>query len=241
MAELDALQAHESRVAAMLADRTCVGELLLVGMALARSVDLGDPPFVKGLTLKAFADKIYGRYQYDAPFLVVPGRHRSDRSFGLRRIEDVVHADRRRYEPTDEYGQVLCGRPMIRRTGLCAKYASHKERLTDPLTGLRQYVGACTSVACRAWLDAVTGRNQQELAAHPAPVPAANTGGVLERHLPEINWHELWRGLDPRWSPPPEAGAQQAPKLRILVTDEVEPDEAPRQRPVLTALKGGWR
>ena len=116
-----------------------------------------------------------------------------------------------------------------------------QQRLTDPVTGHRRAVGACSRPACRAWFADLLARNAAELKAHPPPVPAANTGGVLERHLPEINWWKVWRHVDKNWSPPPEGEKFERPKLTLLLGDPDEAADEQPARPALVVHEGGWR
>ncbi len=245
---MNALRGHDSRVRAMLADPDCCGELLLAGIALARAVDLGDPaPLGPTFSLRAVAKALYGPVRIFADLALPAGpgwqeRRRSGAGGSYDRLLDVLRADIRRYVPTGtSFHQVACGRPRVRTKGLCGRSASpnHTRRLTDPLTGERHWVGACSQAACKTWLAAVIARNKEELVDHPPPVPPANTGGVLERHLPEIDWWPLWRCLDERWTPPPEADPFHQPKLQLVLGDDL-PDLRPAARPALTVLRGGW-
>ena len=244
------LHVHNQRVARMLADPECVGELLLVGIGMARCVDLSDPPWGDDgyMPIPVISDAIYGRREL--PGRIVGSIHRTEQ--GDRRpryrIRSVFYADRRRYCPDVDgdrhWANVTCGRPMVRRDGLCGRSASsNARRLTDPVTGQRRWVGSCSQPACKQWLVDLLDRNRAELAAHPAPVPAANTGGVLERHLPEIDWWAVWRAVDKEWTPPPEGRRFERPTLRLLVTDDdlPEPEPALRERPTLVVHEGGWR
>jgi hypothetical protein len=169
-----ALRAHEQRIAGMLADPECVGELLLVGMAMARAVDLNDPPFGEGLTLRTFGEMVYGRWRFHSAGLVLPSGMRVAGGNGAARVRDVVRADRRRYQPTDHHWAITCARPMVRRDGLCAKPATHYRRLTDPATGLRPYVGVCGNRLCRTWW----GRPRR--AEHPRTGRASAAGAGRE-------------------------------------------------------------
>lgn len=242
-----ALRAHERRVTRMLHDPECVGELLLVGLALARSVDLGDPGFSDNgnIPLGVVSERVYGRKRLPSVMLL-PGWPRSDTN-PRRRITAVFREDRRRYDPDADgdrsYHQVTCGRPMIRRDGLCDRNASERKRLTDPATGHRQWVGACSQTLCKQWFADLVERNRQELEAHPPPTPPANTGGVLDRHLPEIDWWKVWQAVDPKWTPPPEGRMFEKPTLTLLVADEDELEAPPVEpaRPSLTVIEGGWR
>ncbi|MFI7073598.1 hypothetical protein [Micromonospora sediminicola] len=244
------LHAHNQRVTRMLADPECVGELLLVGIGMARCVDLGDPPWSEtgSMQMKLIADAVYGNRRLQGGILGSVHLHDRGDSRPRRRIRDVFFADRRRYCPDVDgdrsWANVTCGRPMVRREGLCGRSASsNARRLTDPATGQRRWIGHCSQPACKQWFTDLLDRNRAELAAHPAPVPPANTGGVLERHLPEIDWWAVWRHVDPQWSPPPEGRRFERPTLRLLVTDDdlPEPVSVSRGRPALVVHEGGWR
>src|ERR1051325_778618 len=233
----------------MLADPDCVGEILLVGMGMARSLDLGDPPWTAehAMPMRALAEALYGKRWLPTRLVGAGQLHETADSNPYRRIWSVFHADRRRYSATPDRELPLwgrtCGRPMIRREGVCGRTAAHDQqrRLTDPLTGQQRTVGACSQKACRAWLADLIERNRAELAAHPAPEPAANTGGVLERHLPEIDWWPIWAHVDKSWKPPPEGQRFERPKLRLLLGDAPPAVTVQVERPALVVHEGGWR
>jgi hypothetical protein len=84
-------------------------------------------------------------------------------------------------------------------------------------------------------------RNAAELKANPAPVPPANTGGVLERHLPEIDWWKVWTHVDKSWSPPPEGERFHKPKLTLVMGEPEENVVVEMRRPALVVHEGGWR
>lgn len=244
------LRAYNRRLAGMLADPECVGEVLLVGMAMGRSLDLDDPGWGDdgSMPMKVIAERVYGRRQL--PPQILGTVHLSERGeiWPRQRIRSVFYADRRRYSPDVDgdrsFHMVTCGRPMLRRDGLCDRPAAwdQRRRLTDPATGQRRRVGACSQAKCRQWYADLLERNAAELKAHPAPQPPANTGGVLERHLPEIDWWAVWRHVDPGWTPPPEGQTFHRPKLTLLIADDH--DDVPvtaAARPALVVHEGGWR
>jgi hypothetical protein len=243
------LRSHERRIAGMLRDPECVGELLLVGIGMARSIDLGDPhwPAGESMPLKPIAYAVYGRYMLGRGMLL-PDRFAQGDSHPRKRILDVFFHDRRRYSATVDGDRnagwsTTCGRPMLRRAGLCGRSASwdQKHRLTDPATGKRHTVGACSQPKCRAWYADLLARNAVELKAHPAPEPAANTGGVLERHLPEIDWWKVWGHVDKGWKLPPEGERFQKPTLRLVLGDDGPVVTTRPERPALVVHEGGWR
>lgn len=249
------LRTHEERISGMLADPECVGELLLVGIGMARCLDLGDPPWGDDgyMRLPVIAYAVYGKYRLGMDMLLPLHRSAHGDCHPRRRIRDVFFQDRRRYSASIDgdrgFGGVTCGRPMVRRDGLCGrnpKYDSQR-RLTDPATGQRRTVGACSQPACQAWFADLLARNAAELKANPAPQPPANTGGVLERHLSEIDWWKVWTHVDPNWKPPPEGERFHRPKLTLIVAPEDLADVPPvfervnGNRPALTVHEGGWR
>jgi hypothetical protein len=264
-----ALRAHEKRIADMLADPECVGELLLVGLVFARCVDFGDPPMA---TVVRDAGKlIYGRAVHGASLHHWGWSRRDEVELraaegGYRRVRDVLRSDIRRYVP-DLSKAYFCQRPVKVRqqpadgnlmaanvivhgdgtppppakVRICGRTTARlRDHLfVDPVDGTRIALGACSQARCQAWWQALRARNDAEIAANPPPEPVANRGGVLERHLDEIDWWKLWQHLDPRWTPPHEAPGWRPPKLQIVVTDDPEPVEV-GPRPALTVLKGGW-
>jgi hypothetical protein len=244
-----ALRTHDKRVQGMLADPECVGELLLVGIGMARSLDLGDPDWKDGhMDMAVIAERVYGRRFLTDQILGAVRYTDQGNIRPKRRIRDVFFHDRRRYCPdvdgARDLRNVTCGRPMLRREGTCGRPAAwdQRERLADPVTGREQALGACSQSKCRTWWSALLERNAAELAQHPAPQPPANTGGVLQRHLPEINWWRVWERVDPDWTPPPEGETFHRPKLTLVVDDD-DRDDVPVSvtRPALVVHEGGWR
>jgi hypothetical protein len=231
----------------MLADPECAGELLLVGIGMARCVDLGDPPWTDDgrMDLRAVADRIYGRRRLATGMIIGTVHYDRAETSPRQRIQGVFFADRRRYSAEVDgdpgFHGVTCGRPMLRREGVCGRGAAHYlcRTLIDPATGQRRTVGACTQKLCRAWFDDLLARNAAELKKHPAPEPPANTGGVLQRHLPELNWPKIWSRVDKDWRPPPEGVRFERPKLTLIHGDEDMPVTVPR--PTLVVHDGGWR
>jgi len=210
--------------------------------------DLGDPPLGDDglMPMQPLVETLYGKRWLPTRMVGVGSLSTSADPNPYRRIRDVFRADRRRYSPEADgdrtWADVTCGRPMVRREGLCGRPAStNARRLTDPLDGQRRWVGACSQPACKRWFADLLDRNGAELAAHPAPVPPANTGGVLERHLPEIDWWKVWRAVDPGWTPPPEGRRFERPTLTLLVDDAAEVKPVVSARPSLRVLEGGWR
>jgi hypothetical protein len=239
-----AFRRHNERVAGMLADYECVGELLLVGVVMARAVDLDDPPFGSELSLNGVADRIYGGGDGYPTHLAYPTLDGRCDPRPRWRIRDVIRLDARRYKPGDEYSRTVCGRPTpAKDKGRCGRSPHHEHiaRFVDPASGERRYVAACNYREHKAWWQALKAENKRQLEAAPAPVPPANVGGVLDRHLPEIDWWALWRNLDPKWVPPPEGRMWSKPMLTVLVEPDPDIPEQPTARPALQVLEGGWR
>lgn len=210
------MRRHQERIAAMLADPQLYGDLLFIGVLLARNLDLDDPV---GRCTQRIAQQLYGSAR-DA-----------------WRVDAVLLTDVRRYEPPrPAFGpRAVCQRPMIRREGLCGSDTTNGAYLTDPATGEQTWMPACRRH--RDWLHQLVAANEAELAEHPPPRPAANAGGVLARHLPEMDWEKGWRRLRRDWTPPPEGAPYQRPALSVVAGSG---DGRRGDRPALVGLPGGW-
>jgi hypothetical protein len=196
-----ALREYRRRIAAMLEDPDCTDDLFSLGVAL---LDFA--------VLKTSSDRSWAHY--------------AEQAWGPRsdyRVRGVLRGDVRRYDAIKDADQVGpargCGAPMIRRQGPCGKSATIRTMLTDADTGRRQWLAACTRH--RDWFDAQAIANRRAVGEiEDLAVPAANAGGVLARHLPEIDWQATWKKLDPNWTPPPEGEPETEPlrpKLRLIL------------------------
>lgn len=222
-----ALRTHHARLQRMIDDPECVGDLLVLGMSLAWFIDFeaGTPPF-KG-DLNAIARRVLD----DA------------RGSAIRwRLKKVICDDIRRYDHTKDssagsHWSVICGAPMIRRQGPCGASATDRELLVDHDTGRRQYIGACSRPEHKQWMKTVYDRNRRDEDRPTPPRPAANAGGVLARHLPEINWDGIYKRYDENWSPPPEDSPWRRPLLSLHIGDGDE-DDILGERPRLAVLTG---
>lgn len=233
----DALMQHHQRVQGMIEDPECTDELFALGVALARWIDFETVPGqpVKGKMLKiargAISPSRIGKLGYA--------------------VEKIIREDIRRYDAqkdplnTKHFWSIPCGAPMIRRSGTCGQHSTDRQLLVDHDTGRRQWHGACSRREHKQWLDKLWQQNRRYQRPDAAdqlkpPDPAANAGGVLARHLPEIDWPALYLLVDPRWTPPPEETPWRPPTLSLLVSDSdlpPESDDAP-SRPALAVLPG---
>jgi hypothetical protein len=211
----------------MLDDPECVGDLLALGLAMAHFVDFecdGDEPGKLGIMARrALPVPPYGRLRYN--------------------LEKVIKADIRRYDHTKDkeagsHWYVSCGAPMKRRQGPCGINATDRRLLVDHDTGREQYIGACSRPDHKHWMQSTFDRNRKGEDRPAPPLPAANTGGVLARHLPEIGWADIYLHYDPHWSPPPEDSPWKPPTLSLHLGDDVGPPR-PVARPKLAVLAGG--
>lgn len=204
---------HEKRLRAMIEDPDLTGDLLLVGIALARWVD----------RLVTVEKNPEGRYSWNdvlAGYLGGPGHRR--RAGQTRSPWEVawyaLRDDVRRYSPDLGSGWSRpCDGPMVRRDGPCGKHGTHQRQYVDPDTGERFWRYACARH--RQWLEDDWRRHRSYHPPDRAPTPPANAGGVLARHLPEVDWPGVYRHIDPTWTPPPERDPLPArPTLRLVVT-----------------------
>lgn len=196
-----ALREYRKRIKAMLDDPECTGNLFSLGVALLDFAILGDR---ESKEFAHYAKQAWG--------------HSSEYS-----IKGVIKGDIRRYDAikdADERDPARrCGAPMIRRQGPCGQSASRRAMLTDAITGRKQWVAGCRRH--EDWFDSQVRANRSEVAEiTEAERPPANAGGVLARHIPEINWEAVWRHCDQSWTPPPEVEPKPVlvyPKLRLVI------------------------
>lgn len=205
------LRRYDACIAGMLADPDCGSELLVVGMWMARATILNDPPKGEG-----------GWLFEDCGKAVFPERANRDGNWSTWKVLDVVRRDIRRYSPHAEDSALwpTCGAPMIRRTGVCGQRATTRGTLIEVETGRRRPIGSCSRHA--DWFyDAIRANHAAVKAiGSDLPVPAANCGGVLARHVRRVNWTKLWSELDKDWTPPPEETPFRRPTLRLLTFNE---------------------
>lgn len=196
------LREYRRRIEAMLDDPECSGDLFALGVSLL-----------------------------DYAILRIDVNERSWRYYGSRAwgsdrhgytVRDVLRRDIRRYDALKDAEArdpaCRCGAPMIRRKGPCGNSAGRRALLTDPDTGRKQWLAACSRHA--DWFDVRVRANRERCEVETITIPAANTGGVLARHIPEIDWQATWRKLDPTWTPPPEGEdepTRSKPKLSLIL------------------------
>lgn len=198
-----ALREYRKRVAAMLEDPECVGDLFGLGVALL------DFAVLRNRDAKKFEHYANQVWEFTSQY----------------RTRGVLRADIRRYDAIKdaEGGEPSrrCGAPMVRRDGPCGQSASRRSMLTDTLSGRKQWIAGCKRH--EEWFNDRVRANRAEVEELTDAVrPAANAGGVLARHIPEIDWPAVWIGLDPTWTAPPEEDPEPVsiyPKLRLVFAD----------------------
>lgn len=190
-------QRYAKRVRAMIDDPDCQGEILAIGVTLADMIDFKRRPW----NWSEVGKRVYGP---NGKWPQLKTALRED----VRRY-DVTH------DPDARYWAAKCGAPMIRRAGPCGQQAGRKTLVTDPDTGRQQWLAACSRHGDWFTRQLVARR---ELAARVEKIdPPANTGGVLERHFPDIAWESVYEWLRPGWTEPGER--VEAPRL-VLVRGE---------------------
>lgn len=207
------LRELDKHTQAMLADEDLSGDLLLLGLRLARSVFLNESYLSSHIT-----DQIFPKH---------PRRH--------WHIIEVMKSDIRRYEP-EWSAPRPCGAPMVRRRGTCGKSPTLTFMEVDTTTGERYRTGGCSRHY--EWARLRHAANLKAVKEAMIPSPPANTGGVLAKHLPQIDWPHLWKTLNPEWEEPAEAEpARKLTKadLRLIMT--VDPEESNIPTPAMRLIR----
>lgn len=188
-----------ARSVRMLEDPELGGELLLIGLVLAARLEFGLAPATNMSEIGKFAFGQASRWN-------------------MQRVRSALKDDIRRYQKPQASWDDRCDAPMIRRDGPCGKMASsaYQGWLTDWSTGESTLHRACSRH--QPWWQQEQRRNR---AAKPdiVPMPNANHGGVLRKHLPEFGWSKLWQKLDPKWVEHPEAVPWPKPTLSLVLGD----------------------
>jgi hypothetical protein len=201
-----------ARTARMLDDPDLGGDLLLVGLALARFLDF-DPPGEK-VNVKQISRACFPRASY-------------------RPVKRIFEMDARTYRPPQPSWSATCEAPMIRRDGPCGQHATGHGYLTDWDTGEQEGIWSCARH--HAWRMDLIRRNT---AAKPQrlPLPAANHGGVLAKHFPEIDWPKIWEwATGGRWVEHPEVEPWKPPTLTLHLGDGA--DTGRLTRPMLAPVE----
>lgn len=195
----------------MLGDDQLSGDLLLVGLVIADHVDgeHGEDRLTIGrVARQAFPQK----------------RWRRDH------IRRVLEDDARTYKPPEPaMWPAPCTAPMVRRPGQCGRGASSRGWLTDWSTGEQWFDAACARHSDWFW-----SQNRANQAARPKRLvlPPANHGGVLAKHLPELDWRAMWRwATRDTWVEHPEVEPWRPPTFTLVLGDGR--DDAEAARPVL--------
>jgi hypothetical protein len=199
--DLKAIMRRDERRRQMLNDPDLTGDLLLFALALEEVVwDRAERGRRKAKRhwVRDVAALAYG--ENDAYHLKYWGKK-------------VIADDLPRYEVLrDEYYNP-CVAPMIRREGLCGKSGSTRLIDRDPLTGEGKWIALCSR---HRGLEPKFRAREREWKTNGAPVPPANTGGVLRRYW-QADWDQIYQWASGRT--PMEGGREATPprpKLRLI-------------------------
>lgn len=203
----DMADVRARRLERIVNDPECVGDLLAVAMVLAAWLDFG----VQGerpdqrLTLAAIQRRAFGGVR--------------TQDWRYWKASRTISGDARTYRIPD-VDTWTCTAPMIRANRpTCDRPASHSGNVTDLDTGERRMHQSCGRHKDWFWRIARENRAAVKKAEERGrlPLPAANHGGVLARHFPEIGWPRLWEKLDPRWTEHPESTPTPRPTLTLHI------------------------
>jgi hypothetical protein len=218
------LQRFQERCSAMIADPECRGDLLLVGFALAHEL-FHHPKVGSGHTWREIAEPLLEpRYYTDT-------------------VKHILRKDIRRYDMHEDpvnkamRHEVPCAAPMQRRAGLCGKRSKITGGQIQFDTGEIHLVGACSRADHQQWYQQQWRVYREEIAQRITPRPFANTGGVLARHFPHIDWENVYVQIDPNWSANPERDPADVPEPESrfqLILGEDEGGDG--KRPTLQVL-----
>lgn len=245
-----ALRDYHRCTTSMLADPELTEDLLLIGLWLARAVHLHIPdPTNAEWHLSDIAADLF-------PLRTKPAMsgfgHAEGQTTGrdVWKVFDLLKSDIRRYDaradqPRPPWARTPCSGPVVRRAE-CGKPSVTQGYFTDVNTGRRRLAGGCRKH--EQWFQAAWQENRAAVRdAAEIPRPPANAGGKLARHLPDIDWPVLWRGLDKNWVAPPEVNSWAKPSLRVLVSPDMAADSRPARpdsafpRPKFALIDGGQR
>jgi hypothetical protein len=235
------LRTYERTCTALLADPDVTGDLLLIGLWLARAIILRDPAPGEGRwSFAAMAATLFGtgRPQVD----VILGEPRKVPNHLIFKVKEALRKDVPRYDVAlDNLNETRCGAPMPR-APFCRRSVVISGYEPDASTGRRVTLAVCGRKDHQVWYAQTRAEAKAAVTAvgDHMPQPAANAGGALARHIALRNWDRVYRMVSPDWKPPAEGAPTRKPSLSVLRNDDFEPAES-GTRPALVVHEGGWR
>lgn len=240
------LRAYHHVTTALLADPDVGGDLLLVGLWLARATTLHIPRHganrwsTAAIARDVFADPTVPLVGTRVQEVEIDGQVVHVNRWAVEKVHKLLADDRPHYDPwLDDRRHPerhTCQAPMIRRAGLCGNPTSTDRMMTDPATGRRIRIGACNRHRDSDWYTTTIDTWKQRATTATIPDPPANRGGILQRHI-RLNWDAWWARHVPDWQPPATDERDSQPRRPQLTVLTFEPNQPTPDRATLGVIQ----